>query len=63
MFIVASEEDCVYVNMTKRIEIDIDEKFHISSIKQLIYDEEDQMFYILANKLGDSNPKLGFYVI
>ena len=55
--------DCVYVNIETKLEIDVDRKFHISVIKQLVYDPEDQIFFILANKLGDFSPKLGFYVI
>ena len=63
VFIAASDEDCVYVNLTKNIEIDIDKKFAISVIRQLTYDEEDKVFFILANKVGELSPKLGFYVV
>lgn len=41
-------------------EIDIDEAFTITDIKSLIYDEEDQMFYLLANR---SNGIIGFFLM
>ena len=40
--------------------VDIDEKYKISNIKEMIYDEEDACFYLLANKYAE---KLGLYLI
>ena len=40
--------------------IDIDELYNIDHIKQVIYDLEDQNFYILANKFENSH---GFYIV
>ena len=40
--------------------MDIDEKFEVTSIKELIYDHEDNLFYILANKCQE---KLGFFIL
>ena len=48
--------DCIYVNMDAQDkdnkEVDIDKEFHISLIKQITFDEEDKVFYILSNKFG-----------
>lgn len=56
IFVVASDMDCIYVNMISQDkenkEVDIDKEFHISSIKQITFDEEDKVFYILSNKFG-----------
>lgn len=65
---VASDQDCVYVNLDATEdndkEVDIDAVWNISVIKQVTFDEEDQMFYILSNKFGPPNAqKLGFYVL
>lgn len=68
IFVVASDMDCIYVNMNTEDEsikeIDIDHEHNISLIKQITFDEEDKVFYILSNKYGPSNAqKLGFYLI
>ena len=56
IFVVASDMDCIYVNMhmqeAEKREVDIDREFNISLIKQITFDEEDQVFYILSNKFG-----------
>ena len=38
----------------------MDTEFNIKSISELIYDEEDKKFYVLANK---KNEKLGLYLV
>ena len=40
--------------------IDLDEHFEIQAIKQVVYDYEDQAFYVMANRYKG---KLGFFVI
>jgi len=40
--------------------VDIDELYKINCIKQIIYDIEDQNFYILANKFERNH---GFYIV
>lgn len=42
------------------MELDIDRKFDISSIKEVIYDAEEKDYYILSNKYEE---KLGFFVL
>ena len=39
--------------------MDIDKAYSVSAIKEIIYDYEDHVFYILANKLEGL---LGFFV-
>jgi hypothetical protein len=41
-------------------EIDLDELYSIGCMKEIIYDHEDGVFYILANKFEE---KLGFFII
>lgn len=50
MLVIASENDGIFVDLVNEIEIDLDEKFNIGCIKEIIYDEEDRVFYLLANK-------------
>lgn len=54
--------DGIYVDVsgTKPVAIDIDETFEIGAIKEIIYDVEDQLFYICCNKYKG---RLGFYVV
>lgn len=58
--VIASAEDGIYLDITKKQEVDLDEKFQIGSIKEIIHDEDDGVFYILANKYEQ---KLGFFLI
>lgn len=48
--IVATPEDSIYYNHITHKQIDIDDEFKISAIKEIIYDHEDRVFYLLANK-------------
>jgi hypothetical protein len=50
----------MYIDMKKGIEVDIDEAFDITDIKSIIYDDEEQEFYLLANK---SNGIIGFFLM
>mgnify|MGYP001399871036 CR=1 FL=1 len=58
--IVASPEDAIYIDAVKDEEVDLDEKFEIGAIKEIIYDRDEDDFYILANKYQE---KLGFFII
>ena len=60
LMIISSAEDGVYIDMLKRQEIDLDDKFNIGCIKEIIHDQEDGFFYVLANKYDE---KLGFFLI
>jgi hypothetical protein len=57
-FIVASNEDILFVDMDKKIEIDLDEREEIEDIKSCLGD--DSLFYILANKRYS---RLGFFLL
>lgn len=50
--------DILYVDMTKKLEIDIDDRENISAIQNIISDEKN--FYILANK---KDAKLGYFLL
>jgi hypothetical protein len=58
--VIASNDDGIYKDIKKGIEIDLDDKFNIGIIKEIIHDGEDHVFYILANKFDE---KLGFFII
>lgn len=58
--IIAESKDAIFYNIKKNIWIDLDEKYKIKSIKQVVYDYEDQVFYLMANRFQD---KLGFFCI
>ena len=42
LMIVSSAEDGVYIDMQRKQEIDLDDKFNIGAIKEIIHDQEDQ---------------------
>jgi hypothetical protein len=56
-FIITSSEDILYVDIHKQIEIDLDEREEVSSIQNIITDNNN--FYCLANK---KEARLGFYL-
>ena len=57
---VASIDDGIFFNHMTGQFVDLDETFKISSIKEIIYDHEDRMFYLLVNKFQE---KLGVFII
>ena len=59
VLVVASPEDCIYIDLDKDLEVDIDQQYQVSNIKEIIFDEEDRLFYFLSNKFEE---KLGFFV-
>jgi hypothetical protein len=60
VMITASPQDGIYLDLQKKKEIDLDELYQIGCMKEIIYDHEDGVFYILANKFEE---KLGFFII
>ena len=60
ILVVASPDDGIYVNVAQNIEVDIDDEYNIGCIKEIIFDQEDRVFYILCNKYQE---KLGFFVL
>ncbi len=60
IMIVASEEDGVYCNADTNKFVDLDKEFNIKCISEMIYDDDDKKFYLLANK---KNEKLGLYLV
>jgi len=60
IIIVSSEIDTIYVDIPNQNEIDLDSEYEFSCIKEIIFDTEDDEFYIVCNKYRQ---KLGFYVM
>jgi len=58
--VIASQDDGIYYNFKTRKFIDLDEKYDISNIKEIIYDHEEKVFYILCNKYAG---KLGVFLL
>ena len=47
-------------NSADQPEVDLDTFFNMGLMKEIIHDEEDKVFYILANKYDE---KLGFFLL
>jgi hypothetical protein len=60
VMVISSQEDGIYKDIKNGKEIDLDEKFNIGIIKEIIHDEEDHCFYLVANKFDE---KLGFFIV
>jgi hypothetical protein len=58
--VLASFNDGVWYNHKEDEEIDLDEHYKIDLIKNIVYDEEDKVFYLLCNKKREA---LGFFLI
>jgi hypothetical protein len=53
-------DDGIYYHHRKNKFVDLKEAFKVSSIKEIIYDSEARLFYLLANKYME---KLGVFLI
>ena len=53
IMITASPGDGIYTNLVQNYEVDVDEQYKIGAMKQIIFDNDDNSFYILANSLED----------
>ena len=63
IFMVASVEDGRYINLNKKQEFEFSRNVQgsvLDVIREIIYDEEEQQFIILANKFRE---KLGFFIL
>ena len=64
IFVIASPEDCIHLNMKTGNDLDIDMEYDISTTKSVIFDQEEDedegIFYILSNKYEE---KLGFFIL
>lgn len=47
---IASTGDGIYLDISKELEVDLDEEYHIKGIKEIIYDRDSSSFYLLANQ-------------
>ena len=55
-FILTSSQDCLYVDIEKKIEIDLDDREEVANIQAI--HACDEFFYVFANKKSD---RLGYY--
>ena len=60
IFVISSYHDSLWVDLDQNIDCDLDETFDVGAIVKVIYDQEDQKFYFLANI---RNGILGYYLI
>lgn len=60
MSIIASIDDCIYYHHRTMNFVNLKETYEVSNVKEIIYDIEAQMFYLLANKYKG---KLGVFLI
>ena len=58
--VVASLEDGLFYNHLTEEFVDLDDLYQIGAIKEIIYDHEDCMIYVLANKFEE---KLGVFIV
>ena len=47
---IANHTDAIYYDAEKQEELDIDDLYDIDCIQEIVNDEEDDVFYFLANK-------------
>lgn len=47
---MASRDNGIYQNLVTGLFMDLDEKYDICDIKEIIHDYEERVFYLLANK-------------
>lgn len=60
---ISTHEDSIYLNFqdgSKKKEIDIDVRYNIGMIREIVYDSISKYFYILCNNY---NEKLGVYIL
>lgn len=49
---MASPDDGMYIDVTEKKEVDVDEMFNIGLIKNIKFESETKEFYILCNREG-----------
>ena len=59
VLLLASLEDCYWVDLRERIDVDISDLFNIANVVSLLYDPEDECFYVLSNKQCNT---VGFFL-
>ena len=60
IFLVASPQDCLYIDVKRNIEVDMDDEHNLKNFNTILFDAEDNQIYIIANKL---NGELGFFIL
>ena len=60
MSVVASIEDGYYWHHETKTLVDLDQEYKVMNFKNVTYDPEDKLFYIIVNKYEE---KLGVFLI
>ena len=50
MSIIASMDDCIYYHHRTGNFVNLKETYEVANIKEIIFDEDSDLFYLLANK-------------
>ena len=58
--VIGSKTDSLYIKLGTDFEMDIDQVFSLKALKEIKFDEESQLFYVIANSYKD---KLGLFII
>ena len=58
--IISNSHECKFVHIINKKEVSLNNIFQITDVKYVIYDVEDQMYYLLANKFEE---KLGQFIV
>ena len=58
--IVSNNFDALHISLRTKTETDLDSIFNVSNIKEVMYDQKDNIFYFLANKMYDA---LGLFLL
>jgi hypothetical protein len=51
--ITATEEDAIYMDISAKREEDLDDLYNLGCLKEVIFDEDDKTFYLIANRYKD----------
>lgn len=60
MSVVTGPKDCIYYNHKTNEQFDLDSHFNAQAIKELEYDPEERVFYLLFNNYEN---KLGLFIV
>ena len=53
IMVAATEQDAIYMDINAKKEVDLDEEYNLTLLKEVIFDEDDKTFYIIANNFNN----------
>ena len=53
IMVAATEQDAIYMDINAKNEVDLDEEYNLTLLKEVIFDEDDKTFYIIANNFNN----------